>query len=140
MRQVIDVNRDQRKALEKAYRKYGKSRTEAKQIAKQMYDIDNLRLNGIGEANRAQRFSEGEKFKLDIEAIKARKNYERMTDNYKQFVDDNTDTILTAHVEGRGLISPKEEPKWLFWSGDLLKVEDEPEPEGDLDNAADVDE
>lgn len=122
------MNRDQRRALEKAYRKYGKSRTEAKQIARQMYDIDNIRLDGVGKPSMAKEFREGEKFKLDLEKIKARKNYERMTEAYKQFVNDNADTVLTAHVE-HGLVSAKEEPKWLFWSGDLLKVEEEPEEE-----------
>lgn len=116
------INRDQRKVLEKAYRKVGKSRAEAKEIAKQMYDIDKIRLDGVGDVTRPQKFNEDDKFMLDIEKIRARKNYNYMTDNYKRFVSENVDTVFTAHVESRGLISAKEEPMWLFWSGDLLRV------------------
>ena len=99
----------------------------AKEIAKQMYDIDKIRIEGVGETTRPQKFNEDDKFMLDIEKIKSRKNYNRMTDNYKRFVNENADTVLTAHVESRGLISAKEEPVWLFWSGDLLRVVENPE-------------
>lgn len=118
------MNRDQKKMLEKAYRKSGKSRGEAKRIAQQMYDIDRIRLNGVGETSPPQKFQEDTKFKLDVDKIMARKNYERMNESYKQFLADNVDTIFTAHVDKGHLISAKEEPKWLFWSGDLIKVEE----------------
>ena len=123
------MNRDQKRALEKVYRKHGKNRTEAKVAAQRMYDIDKIRLEGVGEISRPLKFFEGDKFKLDIDKIKARKNYERMTDNYKKFVDDNANTVLTAHVEGRAMISAIEEPRWLFWSGDLIRVVETAEDE-----------
>lgn len=130
---MFELNRDQKKMLEKVYRKSGKSRNEAKKIAQQMYDIDKIRLEGTGETSPPQKFQEDTKFKLDIEKIKARKNYERMNENYKQFLADNVDTVFTAHVDRGHLISAKEEPRWLFWSGDLIKVEetrvDEPKDE-----------
>ena len=121
------MNRDQKKTLERAYRKFGKSKSEAKKLSQQMYDIDKIRLAGTGDKTPPQKFQEDDKFMLDIELIKSRKNYERMNDAYKQFVADNDGKILTAHVEHGGLISAKEEPRWLFWSGDLIKLKGNPE-------------
>lgn len=119
------MNRDQKKMLEKAYRKSGKSKAKAKKIAQQMYDIDKIRLEGTGVTSPPQDFQEDEKFKLDIDKIKARKNYDNMTDNYKQFIDSNADTIFTAFVDKGHLVSAKEDPRWLFWSGDLIKVKED---------------
>ena len=45
-----------------------------------------------------------------------------MADAYKEFVDASEDVVFTAHVERENMISLVEEPKWLFWSGDLEKV------------------
>lgn len=126
------MNRDQKKTLERAYRKFGKSKSEAKKLSQQMYDIDKLRLNGVGDKTPPQKFQEDDKFLLDIKLIKSRKNYERMSDAYKEFVADNDGKILTAHVERGGLISAKEEPKWLFWSGDLIKPNEEPKVENNV--------
>lgn len=121
------MNREQKKTLERAYRKFGKSKSEAKKLSQQMYDIDKIRLAGTGDKTLPQKFQEDDKFMLDIKRIKSRKNYERMNDAYKQFVADNDGKILTAHVEHGGLISAKEEPRWLFWSGDLIKLKENPE-------------
>lgn len=121
------MNRDQKKTLERAYRKFGKSKSEAKKLSQQMYDIDKIRLEGTGDRTPPQKFQEDDKFMLDVKLIKSRKNYDRMNDAYKQFVADNEGKILTAHVERGNLISAKEEPKWLFWSGDLIKPKEESE-------------
>ena len=117
------MNRDQRKILEKLYRKQGRTKSDAEKLAKQIYGIDNIRLEGLGETTPPQKFDEGEKFKLDIEKIKARKNYERTLEGYKEFVEANQETIFTAHIERPNAISAVEEPRWLFWSGDIIKVE-----------------
>ena len=45
-----------------------------------------------------------------------------MADAYKEFVDASEGVVFTAHVERENMISLVEEPKWLFWSGDLEKV------------------
>jgi hypothetical protein len=121
------MNRDQKKTLERAYRKFGKSKSEAKKLSQQMYDIDKIRLEGTGDRTPPQKFQEDDKFMLDVKLIKSRKNYDRMNDAYKQFVADNEGKILTVHVERGNLISAKEEPKWLFWSGDLIKPKEESE-------------
>lgn len=79
--------------------------------------------NGQGNTTKAQGFEEGEKAKLNVEALKARKNYSVMTDAYREFVEDNTDTIFTVHKEHENIISLSGYPQWLFWSGDLLKAD-----------------
>ena len=111
------MNREQRRSLAKRARKDGMS----KELAKVYAEI----ASGTGEHTKPQAFEEGDRVRLNIEAIKARKNYERMSPMYKEFVEAAGDTIYTAHVERTNTISLVEEPKWLFWSGDLLKAADE---------------
>lgn len=111
------MNREQKRALTKKAHQQGMS----KKLAKAYAEI----ASGTGEHTKSQGFSEGDKVRLNIEAIKARKNYEYMSAKYKAFVDEAADVIFTAHIERENLISLQEEPKWLFWSGDLLKVEEE---------------
>lgn len=127
------MNRDQKKTLEKAYRKVGKSKSEAKKIAQQMYDIDKIRLAGTGDKTPPQKFQEGDKFMLDVKLVKSRKNYDKMNDRCKQFVDGSEGKVLTAHIEHGRLISAKEEPRWLFWSGDLIKVTEDSKEEQTVD-------
>lgn len=108
------MNREQRRALAKRAQKNGMSR----ELAKTYAEI----ASGTGEHTKPQAFEEGNKIRLNIEAIRARKNYERMSPMYKEFVEAAGDTVFTAHVERANMISLAEEPKWLFWSGDLVKV------------------
>lgn len=82
---------------------------------------------GSGNNTPPQKFEDGDLVQLNVEAIKRRQNYPRMSESYKQFVDANVGTVFTVHVERPNLISLKEEPKWLFWSGDLIKQEDSDE-------------
>lgn len=79
---------------------------------------------GSGTPSPPQEIDEGGKVRLNTELIKARKNYQRMAESYKKFVEQNDDTVFTAHVERENMISMVEEPRWLFWSGDLIKVDD----------------
>ena len=109
------MNREQKRAFVKKSKKRGVSADAAKAYAE-------IISNGAGKTSPKQDIVEGEKVKLNIETIKARQNYEKMSDKYKEFVDSNADTVFTAHVERPTLISLKEEPKWLFWCGDLIKV------------------
>lgn len=62
----------------------------------------------------------GDKVRLDIAKIQRRINYSRMNEDYKQFVEQSNDKVFTAVVERENLIHLEEEPKWLFWSGDLI--------------------
>ena len=107
------MNREQKRAFVKKAKKRGVSANAAKAYAE-------IISNGA-----KQDIAEDEKVRLNIETIKARQNYEKMSDKYKEFVDTNADTIFTAHIERPTLISLKEEPKWLFWCGDLIKMKEE---------------
>ena len=111
------MNREQRRSLAKRAQKDGMS----KELAKTFAEI----ASGTGEHTKPQTFEDGNKVRLNLEAITSRKNYERMSPLYKEFVESAGDTVYTAHVERGNLISLVEEPKWLFWSGDLIKVTDE---------------
>ena len=111
------MNREQKRKFVKDAKKKGIKKTTAEAYA----EIIN---NGTGRNTDAQEISEDEKIMLNIEAIRNRKNYERMTDKYKEFVNNNSDKVFTAHVERTNLISLKEEPQWLFWSGDLIKIKE----------------
>lgn len=110
------MNREQRRALAKKAQKDGMR----KGLAKVFAEI----ANGTGEHTKPQDFEEGDKVRLNIEAIKARKNYGVMSPMYKEFVENAGEAVYTAHVERPTLISLAEEPRWLFWSGDLIRVTD----------------
>lgn len=111
------MNREQKRALARKAQKNGMS----KELAKTYAEI----AGGTGEHTASQVFEEGDRIQLNIEAIKSRKNYERMSPLYKQFVEEAGDTVFTAHKEHKDLISLTEEPRWLFWSGDLIKAGEE---------------
>ena len=110
------MNREQRRSLAKRAQKNGMS----KELAKTFAEI----ASGTGEHTKPQTFEDGNKVRLNLEAITSRKNYERMSPLYKEFVESAGDTVYTVHVERGNLISLVEEPKWLFWSGDLINATD----------------
>lgn len=112
------MNREQKRTFVKNAMKKGIKESDAKVYAE-------IIGNGSGGGTPPQDISEGEQIRLNTVAIKSRKNYENTTDKYKEFIDNNSDMVFTAHVEHRNLISLKEEPCWLFWSGDLIKVNSE---------------
>lgn len=78
----------------------------------------------LNTANKTfNNISENDKVMLDIRTITSRKNYARRADEYKAFINNSSGRVFTAHVEHPTLISLKEEPRWLFWSGDLVKID-----------------
>lgn len=77
---------------------------------------------GLEKPSPANDIKEGDKVSVNVELVKARRNYDRMSGAYKQFVEDSVGKVFTAHVEQENMISMVEEPKWLFWSGDLVLV------------------
>lgn len=112
------MNRKQKRAFIKCAKKKG----VREDIAELYAEIDG---NITDQGTSAQAILEDEKVKLNVDAITGRENYSRMTAMYKEFIDNNIDTVFTAHVERPNLISFKEEPKWLFWSGDLIRLADQ---------------
>lgn len=47
-----------------------------------------------------------------------------MNPKYKEFVEANADTVFTAHLEKDTLVSLKEQPEWIFWSGNLIRIKE----------------
>lgn len=104
------MNREQKRNFVKRAAKKGMDKKLAKTFAE-----------SIGSFHSdPQDIEEGAKVKINLDLIKSRKNYENMSEKYKEFVESSADQVFTAHVEKRNLVSFVEEPKWLFWSGDLL--------------------
>lgn len=68
-----------------------------------------------------QEFQENDKIRINVKAITSRRDYNKMLPAYRQFVESVGDTVFTAHVESKHLISLKEEPKWLFLDMDLIR-------------------
>ena len=110
------MNREQRRKMVKIATKNGVSKEHAKAYA--------VISQGTGAHTDAKPFEEDDKLMLDITAIKSRKNYAVMNPKYKEFVESSEGKIFTAHKENDNLISLKEDSRWLFWSGDLIKVVD----------------
>lgn len=113
---VFYINRAGKRAFTKTAKKAGISKGDAE---KYVFIVN----EGAGTPSPPQEIEEGEKVKLNTELIKARKNYPRMAERYREFVEQNEDTVFTAHVERENMISMVEELRWLFWSGDLIKVD-----------------
>lgn len=112
------MNREQKRAFVKKAQKKGVSKKTAEAYAEIM-DMGDRKII------EPQDIQEGEKVRLNLENIKTRQNYGHMTDKYKAFVETNIDTVFTAHIERPTLISFVEEPSWLFYSGDLIKIGEE---------------
>lgn len=110
------MNREQRRKMVKIATKNCVSKEHAKAYA--------TISQGTGTHTEAKHFDENDKLMLDITAIKNRKNYPVMNPKYKTFVESSEGKVFTAHKENTNMISLKEEPSWLFWSGDLIKVVD----------------
>lgn len=104
------MNREQKRNFVKKATKKGMDKKLAKTFAESVGSIH----------SDPQDIEEGTKVKINIDLVKSRKNYANMSEKYKEFVESSTDQVFTAHIERRNLISFVEEPKWLFWSGDLL--------------------
>ena len=110
------MNRQQRRDLEKKIKKRGITSKDAKSYVEIINDM------GSETSSPPKDFNEGDKVTINLEMVKARKNYDKMSKLYKEFVESNKETVFTAHIERENLISFAENPVWLFWSGDLNKA------------------
>lgn len=84
-------------------------------------------INDIGQ-NAHDELSDGDKVKLNTKRIIGRKEFGRLQREYQEFVRSNSDTVFTVHITKRSkggfpvMVELVESPKWLFWSGDLIRV------------------
>lgn len=73
---------------------------------------------------------EGTSVTLNINKIKSHPDYPRFTEKYKQWIDKNKNNVFTVMYDDGRKIDPtlvclnedKSDPKWLFWTGDLVVI------------------
>ena len=122
------MNRVEKRALNKQFRKRGASKEKAGEYVEFINNADLIRAGGVGMVSPPNQINEGDSVVLNIERIKSRKNYDKMNPDYQSFVEENKGKVFTAHPEKENIISLYEDDnKWLFWSGDLDKVDIEKE-------------
>lgn len=75
---------------------------------------------------------EGTKVKLNLKNMQSHPDYSRLTEKYRNWVESNADKIFSVkydpkHLKNPSLVSLEEDatdPKWLFWTGDLIEVKE----------------
>ena len=123
------------------------NRTERRSLAKKIKKINkNLKL-GLNKNQledyikfKEKQMSsivlfEGDKVKIDYEGIVSRVDYEKRRPEYRDFIEQNKDTIFTVKYDEKyrnnpWLVSLEEdttEPRWLFTTSDLILYEEEKE-------------
>lgn len=81
-------------------------------------------LNGVGVFSPPNPgIRTGDIVQIDIEKVTARKNYDKMAAAYKEFVMNSAGKLFHAVDEGHNTLHVEEDPRWLFWSGDIIKVD-----------------
>lgn len=117
------MNREQRRAVER-------------KIKKQITQNDKEKIEALVEllqlayARNTYKtpIQDGDKVMLKTEQISSRKEFENMSEPYKNFVFSSKNRVFTAHIEHKNLVSFTEldgDEDFLFWDGDLELVEDE---------------
>lgn len=112
------MNRSSRRALKRKLRN-----KSARNLAADL-------LNSLGDAiNDVVR--DGDLVMLNVQRITGRKEYSKMQEHYRQFVESSHGKIFVAHPrphharpDGFSAIVDLEGVDWSFWYGDLIKVED----------------
>ena len=85
------------------------------------------------QSNMKPKFLPGDKVKLNYSKIISDKDYSRLVSSRKKFVEENKDTIFTVEYDPRHTNNPQvvclsedvNDPKWLWFVGQLSKVKDE---------------
>lgn len=112
------MNREQKRALNKKKNISTKGARGKINLKKQTIETDDIYI------------AEGTKVKLNIKRIKEHPEYLKLTDDYRAFVEANENTVFTVEYDKfrknpSTLVCLKEDPtpvKWLFWTGNLIKI------------------
>lgn len=73
---------------------------------------------------------DGDKVLLNVCKITARKDYCKTQPEYQSFVEQNKGIVFTARLYRKyndgfsAMVELKEDPRWLFWNGDLIRITD----------------
>ena len=84
-------------------------------------------LDSLGDAINDVIY-DGDLVMLNVQRIMGRKEYPRMQEGYRKFVESNRGKIFVAHPhharrDGFSTIMELEGTDWTFWYGDLIRVE-----------------
>lgn len=114
------MNREQKRNFIKIAKKKGISEEHAKAYMamkeEQMANI--IKAEDVIFERRI--INDGDKVRIDVDKISSSKYYSNMMDEYKEFIENSRDIVFTAKVEKGHFVSLEENPKWLFWVGDLI--------------------
>ena len=109
------MNRKQKRKLVSYARKKGISESAAK-----IY----LRLKELDVAEKT--LADGDKVKLNLSSIQKHPDYHALSHEYKRFVESKANNIFTVSSKNVGnlksVVRLEESPQWLFWTGNLIKV------------------
>jgi sRNA-binding carbon storage regulator CsrA len=121
---IKNLNREERRALA---RKPPKRNPHDPNTIIQFEKTLKLAKDSVKNKTEPVSLKNGDKVKLNVEAIKNRPNYIHMNENYKKFVDENENSVFTVKLEyetNNRVVSFEEESSWLFWCGDLILIHD----------------
>lgn len=117
----MKFNREERRKMSRRLKKTGLSIDAATEL-----------LARRVQAAAAEPLSEGEQVRLNYDSIVNMPGYPKRTEAYRAFVEENRDRVFTVayddkHTSGRCVLLAEDptEPKWLWWAGDLIKLEKE---------------
>lgn len=110
------MNREQKRNFVKKARKHGIFKENAEKFVKIADQSGN-------HYTPMQEIHTGDKVVLRVDELKAKKNYSLMNPEYRTFVENSDGVIYTAVRERAELIHMEEQPRWLFWCGDMDVVE-----------------
>mgnify|MGYP003304886874 CR=1 FL=1 len=115
------MNREQKRNFIKLAKKRGIGEEYAKAYIsmKEQEDGDKT-LSTKDILFNKKEIKDGDKVQINVDKIMSSKNYQRMVPEYREFVESSNGVYYTANVEKGNLISFEENPKWLFWAGDLI--------------------
>lgn len=92
-------------------------------------------LKNLGD-EADKKVCDGDLVVLNVKRIMARKDYSRMQEEYRQFVESSRDKVFVARSHRKrpdgfsALIELDGVEKWLFWYGDLIQVKNIQTEEG----------
>ncbi len=74
---------------------------------------------------------DGDKVRLNVKQITERSDYAKTQMEYRDFVESSEGKIFTVRLYRKrsdgfsAVIELAEEPRWMFWHGDLIRVQSE---------------
>lgn len=109
------MNREERRNFTKRMRKNGMPKGNAEKFVKIVDAVDRY--------TPRKEIHTGDRVTLNVSALKGKKNYGIMNPEYRNFVEKSDGVVYTAVCEREELIHMEEQPRWLFWCGDMDVVE-----------------